>query len=143
MKKIYFFTLAVLPILFVVTLLSSCSKDDGEESMIDKTLLCGTWRITSLDRGNGTYIDVTTYPGTLLMNPTYATFNTDGTYSGRGYFGTGSGTYKVKGNTIYTYVDGEESMKYNVLNITGTSCTLQIAKTGSEETLKVICTKVE
>ena len=51
-----------------------------------------------------------------IRDRTYATFNSDGTYNGRGYFGNGSGTYKISGNTIICYIEGEEYLS-NVYSI--------------------------
>jgi len=45
---------------------------------------------------------------------------------GDGAFGTGSGTYKIKGKTIETYVGGELYLKYNVKEMTGTTAELTI-----------------
>jgi hypothetical protein len=138
MKKIYSFLM-----LFVsVTMLSlcvSCSSDDEDSPLQSK--ICGTWRITAIYKDSGTPIDVTTYPGNILMSPTYATFNEDGTYYGKGYFGTGYGTYKISGTNIYTYVGGEEYIHYEVLDYTDTTCKLKIEMTGSTKTLTVKCTK--
>ena len=54
------------------------------------------------------------------------TFYEDGKYYGKGFFGTGNGTYKTKGNTITTYVDGEIYLTYEVksLNTTNAEVTM-------------------
>lgn len=54
-------------------------------------------------------------------------FNTDGTYYGRGYFGNGSGTYKARGKTITTYVDGQVFYNYTVKTMTGNEAELTMS----------------
>lgn len=73
--------------------LCSCSDDDDSEY---KDAIIGTWELTQIEFGGG---------WTSIPRRTYATFNSDGTYNGRGYFGNGSGTYKISGNTIICYIE--------------------------------------
>ena len=140
MKKFYSFFTVLISIVVLSTSFSCSSSDDDSTSALQSNMY-GTWRITSIVKDNGTTIDVTTYPGSNIISPTCATFRSDGTYSGSGEFGTGSGTYKVSGNTIYTYVNGEEYLKYEVPSYTRTTCKLKMEMPGSTETLTFICTK--
>lgn len=116
MKKISKFLVLVLLVLV------SCSKKDDPSFNYDLNTLIGTWRIVQFGK-----IDVTTYPGNLSFEPTYATFNSNGTYSGRGEFGSGTGTYKAVDNTITTYIDGEEFIKYEVISLTNSVCELNMS----------------
>ena len=75
------------------------------------------------------------------MRATSATFNSDGTYSGSGYFGNGSGTYTAKGNTITTFVSGQVYIVYTVLSLNGSTAELKMTMPGSDETLWIKCVK--
>lgn len=134
MKKFLFacITCMIAGIAFV-----GCSKDNSSKFDYDLDLLYGTWRMTHIMQSNGDYFDVTTPVGEIAFEPTYATFNPDGTYSGHGEFGNGSGTYSASGKTITTYVDGEEYLKYYVLSLDGSNAELELSMTGSESTLKI------
>lgn len=109
----------------------SCSddKDDPVSSEI-----VGTWKLTKVSTNGETYIN---WP----YQTTTATFSSDGTYYGKGYFGTGSGTWKQKGKKIYTYVDGKEYIVYEVLDVNSSSCTLLMGVTGSDAKLYIKCSK--
>ena len=132
MKKLLFLAL-VLPLLF-----ASCS--DVEDDFEYKSSIVGKWQITHIE-SQGSYINITEYPYNTVYKPTYATFNSNGTYSGSGFFGTGSGTYIGKGKTLTTYIDGKEYLKYDVLSLTGNVCELKMYETGSESSIKIKCKK--
>lgn len=122
--------------------LVGCSEDDEHQVFnYDLEMLYGTWRVTEIEQSDGSFFDVTTTVGEMVFEPTYATFNEDGTYSGRGFFGNGSGTYKAVGNTIYTYVDGEEYMRYEVISLAGNKAHLKMKENGSSSSIEIICTK--
>ena len=76
-----------------------------------------------------------------VFKPTYATFNADGTYSGRGALGVGKGTYKAQGKTITCYVEGKEFLKYDVLSLSGKECELKVYQTGSSSSVRIRCKK--
>ena len=114
-----------------------CSKDNSSKFDYDLDLLYGTWRITHVMQSNGHYLNVTSSLAESVFEPTYATFNPDGTYSGRGEFGNGFGTYTTAGRTITTYVDGEEYLKYDVLSLNGSEAELEVYQTGSEGAIKI------
>ena len=76
-----------------------------------------------------------------VFKPTYATFNADGTYSGRGALGAGKGTYKAQGKTITCYVEGKEFLKYDVLSLSGKECELKVYQTGSSSSVRIRCKK--
>lgn len=122
MKKTLFLLITILTISFI-----GCSDDDDSEY---KDAIIGTWELTQIEFGGG---------WTSIPRRTYATFNSDGTYNGRGYFGNGSGTYKIFGNTIICYIEGEEYVRYDIIELNSNSCTLNM-KIGSEE-FKIKCIK--
>ena len=115
MKKTLFLLITILMISFI-----GCSDDDDSEY---RDAIIGTWELTQIEFGGG---------WTSIPRRTYATFNSDGTYNGRGYFGNGSGTYKISGNTIICYIEGEEYVRYDIIELNSNSCTLNM-KIGSEE----------
>lgn len=140
MKKFLFIFSAIMGL---TTLQTSCKKDDPAPQRFEYALetLHGTWRITHIETKDGAMFDVTTPIAAKTIKPTYATFNADGTYSGRGYFGEGSGTYKASGKTITCYIDGTEFMKYDVLSLSGNICELRMSKPGSDLSLRIRCKK--
>lgn len=82
MKNKIFRASFALVIIFGVFNFISCSKDE----VATNPLILGTWKLTEVKmRESGSYI---TWP----FQTTYASFKSDGTYSGSGYFGNGSGT---------------------------------------------------
>lgn len=129
MKKILFL-LAMLP-MFVLT---SCSKDDEADFNYPMETLYGTWEGTGINV-DGKWIDPTDWLYTKFAFS--IKFNADGTYSGKGYFGNGSGTYKAEGNMIYTYVSGEEYARYKVKSLSNNEAELVMSVEGSSETLEL------
>ena len=115
---------------------SSCSSDDDDNDFnYPKESLYGTWKISEVKMSeSSTY---TSWP----MKETTATFNSDGTYSGSGYFGNGSGTYSAKGNTITTYVSGNVYIVYTVLSLNGSTAELKMKSPISDEVLWIKCVK--
>ena len=139
MKNLLFTFIALVGL--VITL-GGCSKDkkkNGFDYPIET--LYGTWRVTHVEQKDGTMFDVTTPIAEKVFKPTYATFNADGTYSGRGAFGTGNGTYKAQGKTITCYVDGQEFLKYDVISLSGKECELKVYQTGSTSSIRIRCKK--
>ncbi len=126
-------------LLFVfATLIISCSDDEDTPSFnYDMESLYGKWRVTHIQRSTGAYFDITTSVAEQTFEPTYATFNSDGSYTGEGYFGDGTGTYKAVENTITTYVDGSEYIKYDVVSFSDTTATLTMSMTGSDSELNI------
>jgi len=120
---------------------SACSSDDDDDSSELATMIVGKWRIVEVEQKDGSMFDVTTSIAEMVFEPTYAIFNSDGTYYGYGYFGSGSGTYKVSGNKIYTYVGGSEYLVYTAESYTSTRATLVISKSGSSSTIRVVVAK--
>ncbi len=105
--------------------LASCSNNDKEEKFnYDKELLYGTWKITHAEGL------------TWWQTTTTATFYADGKYYGKGYFGTGSGTYQLSGDRITCYVDGKKYMWYDVVSLSGTECTLVASDNSGSMTIK-------
>ena len=111
MKKISCVMLLLAMLSLCVT---SCSKDDDVDlGTFDYPTneLFGTWKASTI------YIKVSLRWIIVEDNPQYnmsITFNPDGTFSGEGYLGNGSGTYKLHGKTITTYIDGKVYIVYTV-----------------------------
>ena len=129
MKK-YLFILLIL----VVTSFAfvSCSSDDDDDNQYTSAIV-GTWKLTEVRMSEtGSYI---TWP----FKTTYASFKSDGTYYGSGYFETGSGTWSLKGNTIKTYVDGKLYVSYDILSVTSTEAELKM--TADDASLWIKCKK--
>lgn len=101
--------------------LPACSDDKDEPEDI-KTQMIGTWDATSVKFSDSDWVDITNYPSMALS----ITFNKDGSYSGRGALGNGSGTYTVSGRTIKTYVGGELYGTYYVNLISGNKAELKL-----------------
>lgn len=133
--------LATITLLALIVTFSRCKKNEPSTFDYPLETLYGTWRITHVEQKNGVMLDVTTYSAEKYFKPTYATFNEDGTYSGRGYFGNGSGTYKAQGKTITCYIDGSEYVKYDVLSLSGQECELKMKVTDSDTSSKIRCKK--
>ena len=128
MKKHLFLllTLVVVTVAFV-----SCSNDDDYNQY--NSDIVGTWKITEFKMSqSGSYID---WP----FKTTYATFKSDGTYYGSGYFGNGSGTWSIKGNTLNTYVGGELYASYEIITVTSTTSELKMSMDG--ESIWIKCKK--
>ena len=132
MKKTLYFLMAVL---FTTISLSLVSCSDDDKDAVSKSDIVGTWKLSQVSTNDG--ISYIAWP----FENTTATFNANGTYSGKGYFGTGTGTWKQKGKTITTYVDGTEYIKYEVLEIAASTCTLKMGVTGSSSYLYIKCIK--
>lgn len=136
------FLLTILALIGLMFALGSCSSDDSNDNFdYPLEILYGTWRITHVEQTNGIMLDVTTTVAEQVFKPTYAKFNPDGTYSGSGYFGYGTGTYQAKGKTIVCYIEEEEYMRYDVLSLSGAECELQMYKEGSLSPIKIRCKK--
>lgn len=129
MKKLLFVMAMILPMFVFV----ACSNEDESKFDYDIDLLVGTWVVTEVDLGNG-YMD-------WMLERTSATFNANGTYSGRGYFGNGNGTYKAEGKTIITYVNDKEYIRYDVMQLSGNTCELRMYMTGSDDDIMLKCRK--
>lgn len=110
MKK---YLLNIMTIIMVAVMSAgfvSCS-DDEDEVGIPLESLYGTWNISEIKVLESTPY----YPREFAK--TSATFNSDGTYQGKGVYGNGSGTYTVNGNTITTYVDDEVYIVYTLISL--------------------------
>lgn len=109
MKKTNFLILMLI-VAMASFALSSCSDDDEPsfDSPYAKDII-GTWRVTDYGSPN--------YWIAWDRTRTTATFNPNGTYSGRGFFGNGEGTYNLSGSTITCYIDGQVYMKYDIVSV--------------------------
>lgn len=117
MKKLFGFLLLCATSVFV---LSSCSSDDDEFAYPMESLY-GTWDGTAV-KMDGRWLDITSYWYEDLQFS--ITFYNNGNYYGRGYFGTGSGTYKAEGNYIYTYVGGKPYYNYRIKSLSNNNAEL-------------------
>ena len=134
----------LLSLIAVLTLtlatFTACSKDDDDNAEVGiRENIIGTWEGTAA-LVDGVWIDLTQYPYSSRLGFS-ATFYSDGTYYGRGAFGTGRGTYKISGSTIETYVDEELYLKYRVKEMTNTTAELTIIEGTSTLDVKVRKTK--
>jgi hypothetical protein len=113
---------------------ASCSDDDEPQSPYATTII-GTWKIT--------HFGSEAYWATWNKSTTTATFNSDGTYSGRGYFGTGSGTYTLKGSHITCYIDGDVYAQYDIISVENGIAILDMyAGNDSSTKLTIKCKKI-
>ena len=129
MKSFFkFWTFALIAIVSLSFV--SCSDDSDSPYSSD---IVGTWKLTEVKTSqSGSYIS---WP----FEATYASFNSDGTYYGRGYFGYGSGTWKAKGNKVSTYVDDELFITYEILSVSGNNAELKMIIDG--EAICIKCKK--
>ncbi len=111
--------------------LPSCSSDDEPGTGIEQAII-GTWDATHV-KSQGSWVDITDYPNLAIS----ATFNSNGTYYGRGALGTGSGTYKVSGKTVKTYVGGDLYATYYVKTLSGKYAEATITMGNSSLELKL------
>ena len=128
MKKQLFLLLTLVVATFAFV---SCSND-ADDNQYNSDLV-GTWKITEVKTSqSGSYI---AWP----FKTTYASFKSDGTYYGSGYFGNGSGTWSIKGNTVNTYVGGELYASYEIISVTSTTSELKMSMDG--ESIWIKCKK--
>ena len=123
MKKILF-ALAIMPFLIV-----ACSSDDDKTPVIDFDyniqMLYGEWRATSIEGVGEEAIDLTTPEIEAIAEPTYVTFNKDGSFSSKGVLGEGTGTYTTKGKTIMALV-GEKKLNLNMTSLEANTSKVEI-----------------
>lgn len=135
MKTFRMVGMALIAILMCVSF-SSCSNDDEDEFKLSgpyATKIIGTWEITHFGDGK-VWIPWT-------KKTTSATFNSNGTYSGQGYFGTGTGTFELSNSHITCYVDGEIFIQYDVVSIENNIAVLTMYPDSSTEKLTIKCEK--
>lgn len=122
--------MAILPLFVFV----GCSDDDEPKFDYPMETLYGTWIGSEVKVGED-WVDITKYPYTKFGFS--ITFNSGGTYSGAGYFGNGSGTYKAEGKMITTYIDGEEYAYYTIKSLTGSNAELTMSMGGESMEIRV------
>ncbi len=125
MKKISFVMLLAT---FFTLCVTSCSKDDDDSFAYPMEQLYGNWKAVEINV-DGKWYNVTKYPYTRFGMD--ITFYEGGNFYGSGYLGNGSGTYKVSGKTITTYVSGKEYAVYTVNSLNGNEADLTL-RMGSE-----------
>lgn len=131
MKKILLLFAAVAAVAF-----TGCSKDDENSFKYGMDAIYGKWTSTAI-KSDGNWIDVS--DPLFAKYRVSATFNSDGTYYGEGALGTGSGTYKAKGDTITTYVDGKEYGRYKIHSLSNNLAEMTITIDG--ESIDIKCQK--
>ena len=141
MKRISFFSWSLMLVVLVSGLVfTGCSEDEEDKFNYPLETLYGTWIGTGIYmESDGTWIDPTS--SWMYEDLEFSiTFYENGKYYGKGFFGTGSGTYKTKGNTITTYVDGEMYLYYKVTSLTNNKAELTMYD-GSGDSMKLRVTK--
>ena len=129
MKK--YLSLLLTCLVFSLSLVSCSDDDDDKNPYYDK--IVGTWQIVQeKTKQSGNYMN---WP----FSPTYATFKANGEYSGRGYFGTGSGSWSIKGNRVSTYIEGQLYATYDIISTTSTTSELKMSI--GDEALWIKCKK--
>ena len=119
----------------------SCSSDEPEQTSPYASSILGTWQITHYGSSFGSITSWVDWDKTT----TTATFNSDGTYSGRGYYGLGSGTYKLEGKSVYCYIEGELYMRYYIISMpsdTETILAMYPYPCNSEGEITIKCKKI-
>jgi heat shock protein HslJ len=135
MKTFRNFFLAMLMIISSITFTSCSNNDDDEQLSPYATAIIGTWKIT--------HYGSQSYWLTWKKTTTKATFYSDGTYSGSGYFGYGTGTYTLKGSHITCYIDGLVYTQYDIISVDGGIAILDMyAGNDSDTKLTIKCKKV-
>ena len=133
MKNLKHFFLLMMLLVATISFVS-CSDDDDEPQSPYASTIIGTWKIT--------HYGSTSYWLDWPRTTTTATFNSDGTYSGRGYFGNGSGTYTLKDSHITCYVDGKIYAQYDIISVDGNIAILDMyAGTDTSTKLTIKCKK--
>lgn len=130
MKKVFSLMLLLATLLVSFT---ACSDDKDEPEDI-KSQIIGTWDATSVKFSDTNWVDITSRPSLALS----ITFNSDGSYYGRGALGNGSGTYTVTGKTIKTYVDGELYGTYYVKSLSGKNAELSLTMGSSSMEIRAV-----
>ena len=133
MKKIL---LSAVFTALTLTAFTSCSSDDNTTEIVDSNSLqgkiIGNWKLTEVGS-----MDVNNSPLPNINN-TYIKFNSNGTYSGSGYFGNGEGTYKIDGKIIKTYISNELYMTYEVISIENNIADLYIIEGDGKLKIKAV-----
>jgi len=92
----------------------SCSNDDDDN--LSTADVVGIWMTTSVQI-DGKWVDLTS--SLYESQRAYANFKSDGTYVGWGSLGNGSGTWKLEGRTLTTYVSGKVYITYSNIVLNG------------------------
>lgn len=121
--------LCIVSIIVPLCLLS-CSKEQDFNYPMET--IYGKWEGTGI-KIEDKWIDITDYFYSDFQFS--VTFYDNGTYYGEGYFGTGVGTYKAKGDVIYTYVDGTPYRNYRVISLNDNVAELEMFEDDSEVTI--------
>lgn len=129
MKKLFSMMLVMALAMCTFT---SCSEDDEESKFkYPMETLYGTWEATHIRfSGSASWSDLSYWGSKYQFS---ATFYSSGRYYGRGYFGTGEGTYTASGNTVVTYVDGEEYYIYDILSLSNSSAHVSMGLRGGDK----------
>jgi hypothetical protein len=122
----------MLVVASVVFVFSSCSEDEDKNSKFNYPMetLYGTWEATHIKFDADDSWTSLSWMGSKYQFS--ATFYNDGRYYGRGYFGTGWGTYKASGNIISTFVSDKEYYTYKVHSLSNSEAHVTMSFRGAE-----------
>lgn len=115
---------------------AGCDKDKDENKdpfLYGTENLIGTWDGIAIKTDGGSWLEIPQGSPASFS----ATFNSDGTYSGEGQYGNGSGTYKASGNMIYTYIDNEEYARYEVSSFQDGVAEMTMTVIGTDESFEI------
>ena len=112
----------------VVTMFSSCSSEEKSKFNYPMETIYGTWDATHI-KLNDSWTSLNWLGSKYNFS---ATFYNTGKYYGRGYFGSGWGTYKASGNTITTFVDGKEYYVYKIISFASNEAHVSMGPRGEE-----------
>lgn len=129
MKKLFLVCVAIIAAVAFI----GCDKDEDSKFKYGDAIY-GTWDITHIKQNDGSWLDITS--SIFDRFHASATFNSDGTYSGSGYFGNGSGTYKASGSMIICYISGVEYAKYDVHSLSGELAEMTMTMDGDSVDIK-------
>lgn len=119
---------------FTISTLSLVSCNKQEESFFSNNDIAGTWDAVQMSTNGSNFRP-------WDHEPTVVSFDSNGTFYMEGYFGSHKGTWKKKGNTIYTYIKDVEMYKYVVLELTSNTCRFKMGVTGLTNYIWIDCVK--
>lgn len=128
------FNLITMMFVFASSVLfTSCEKEELFDYPMET--LYGTWVGTAINFDDEWYDLTNSWYESMGFS---ITFYSDGSYYGKGSFGTGKGTYEAVGKTITTYVDGEVYLKYEVMSLSDSTAELVMYdRSGDSAKIKV------
>ena len=112
----------------------SCEVIDPADDDFSEEQLIGKWATKQAYVG-GEWLDIPSYSDMYAT----MTFYEDGSYYGDNeLFGSGWGTYKLKGNKLKTYIDGELFYTYTIKSLTENSAEVTMSYEGAKIAFRLI-----